>query len=89
MERGKGEGAFFAPTVVEPQRNEDKDGSPHGKDLGGDVFPLHRKVDGHAHEPVASDAANEDLVPLWDHLLVRHKGDDLTPVWVLIEYAGI
>lgn len=48
---------------------ETENWEPHCNNLGGEVLSLHGKESGETHEPVASDTAEEDLVPLRSDLL--------------------
>lgn len=74
--------------VVEAEHDENKDGHVHGHDLGRNVLGLHAHEDGQAHEPVAADAADEDLAPGWVELLVRDKLDDLAAEGFVVKDAG-
>jgi hypothetical protein len=55
--------------VIKPEYDEGKNGPPHASDLRGEIFSLHCEIIGQAYEPVAFDAAEEDLVEPWHHLL--------------------
>lgn len=71
--------------VVQAERDEGEDGPPHGDDLGVQVLGLHGQVAGQAHEPVAADAAQQDLVEGGRDLLLGYEGDDLVAVWRGVE----
>mmetsp|Transcript_16394 Transcript_16394/g.51905 ORF Transcript_16394/g.51905 Transcript_16394/m.51905 type:complete len:222 (-) Transcript_16394:303-968(-) len=58
--RAEGRGVVCAAGVLQPQRDEGRDGQPDGDKLAGRVFGLEGHVRGHTDEPVAEDGADED-----------------------------
>lgn len=62
--------------MVEAKRDESEDREPDAHELGGEIPPLGAYEDGHADEPVAADAAEEDVVEFWGELFLGGEGDD-------------
>jgi len=59
--KGRGAGCVVcAAGVLQPQRDEGRDGQPDGDKFAGRVFGLEGHVRGHTDEPVAEDGAYED-----------------------------
>ncbi len=75
--------------MVHAQNHEAEDGSPDANDLGGEIFALNAKVQGQADEPIAADAAEEDLVKVWYHLLGRHEVDDVVSEGVVVKNGAV
>mmetsp|Transcript_5521 Transcript_5521/g.17774 ORF Transcript_5521/g.17774 Transcript_5521/m.17774 type:complete len:222 (-) Transcript_5521:355-1020(-) len=60
VEDAEGKQEHVCDGVLQPQRDEGRDGQPDGDKLAGRVFGLEGHVRGHTDEPVAEDGADED-----------------------------
>mmetsp|Transcript_44839 Transcript_44839/g.144324 ORF Transcript_44839/g.144324 Transcript_44839/m.144324 type:complete len:263 (+) Transcript_44839:2-790(+) len=60
VEDAEGKQEHVCDGVLQPQRDEGRDGQPDGDELAGRVFGLEGHVRGHTDEPVAEDGAYED-----------------------------
>ena len=88
-EDAEGDEEHVGDHVLEAADDKDEDGPPHGRHLARDVLGQDAEVAGQADEPVAADAAEEDLVPLGLELLVGDEGDGGLLVELVVEDAAV
>lgn len=75
--------------VVQSQGHEGEDGPPHPDHFGCQVATLHGEEAGEADEPVAANAAQENLVKGRGDLLLGHEGDHFGLEWFRVEHGAV
>jgi hypothetical protein len=86
---GEGHVEHVCDNVIKAQGHESEDGPPHADDFGAEVLCLRAQEAGETDEPVASYASEEDLMQLWDDLLLCGEVLDFFPVGTRVEDAAI
>jgi hypothetical protein len=66
----KGRCLHIGYNVIQPETDETEDGPPDANYFGGEVSALSAEETGKADHPVAANASEEDLVPMWDDLFL-------------------
>ena len=67
----KGRCLHIGHNVIQPETDETEDWPPDAHYFGGEVSALSAEETGKADHPVAANASEEDLVPVWGDLFLN------------------
>lgn len=75
--------------MLQSHGDESEDGPPHARDLGRHILSLETEIAREADQPVTTDSAQEDLMPLGSDLLELSSGNSLLLEDLIVENATI